>query len=246
MSPFSLVLLLAILCLPHHTLPQQIFIDKIPTYSSLSACAVNPVSSIVRDMASGCGDDSRTTSYACFCYTSSAAFARIISTAVVENCTQATPTPQAQASRAVAVFSSYCQLGSQLGYPSASATSTNVSDVPFQGGGGGGGGGGLSTTAQICIGVIVPLFCAGVSVMLFLLKRQAKRRKEKKEKEEKGVEAVGVEEEERWKEDAAAANQRPSLPTQWTSEDTTTGSQQARGAPVHESPAQELATGSGV
>jgi hypothetical protein len=133
---FSFHILLILFTLFQHTLSQQIYINKIPSYSSLSACALNPISSIVRDMVSGCGDGSLTTSYACFCYTSSTDFTHIISTAVVENCTQATPTPQMQASSAVKVFSSCCQLGSQLGYPSASATSTSVSNALYQSGGG--------------------------------------------------------------------------------------------------------------
>lgn len=87
--------------------PTPIYINQVPAYSSMSTCAIKPVSSIVRNMESGCGDGSQTTSYACFCIASSITFNTIISKAVASNCNNDT----VQASSALDVFHSYCQLG---------------------------------------------------------------------------------------------------------------------------------------
>ncbi|KAI0885117.1 uncharacterized protein GGS22DRAFT_162807 [Annulohypoxylon maeteangense] len=84
---------------------QQIFINKVPAYSSLPHCAELPLSFIVRDMASGCGDGSKTTSYSCFCTASSSKMSGIISTAVASRCSTG---PTNAATRALDVFSSYC------------------------------------------------------------------------------------------------------------------------------------------
>jgi hypothetical protein len=92
------------------SLTQKIYIDSIPGYSSLSPCASTPLSTIVHDMASGCTEGGKTSSYSCFCTASSSAFSKIISSAVTSMCTaQATPT--AEANQALEVFSVYCQLG---------------------------------------------------------------------------------------------------------------------------------------
>lgn len=91
------------------TLAQSIFIDAIPEYSALPVCAENALSEIVRDMASGCGDDSKTTSFSCFCTDSSSQFASIISTQVESDCSTETTTA---VSEALGVFSDYCAQGS--------------------------------------------------------------------------------------------------------------------------------------
>ena len=87
--------------------PTNIFINQVPEYSLLSSCPEARVSTIVRDMDSGCGDNQMTTSYACFCYQSSAVFSSIISKAVMATCSNDT----AGATTALEVFSSYCELG---------------------------------------------------------------------------------------------------------------------------------------
>lgn len=46
---------------------QSLFINSLPEYSVLPACAERPLSTIVRDMRYGCGDGKQTTSYSCFC-----------------------------------------------------------------------------------------------------------------------------------------------------------------------------------
>ncbi|KAF2241099.1 hypothetical protein BU26DRAFT_525307 [Trematosphaeria pertusa] len=93
--------------------PTSIFINQVPEYSLLSQCAETEVSTIVRDMAYGCGDDSRTTSFACFCYDSSAKFSGMIGRHVQTACT----TDGTQNTSVVEVFSSYCQLGQVAANP---------------------------------------------------------------------------------------------------------------------------------
>jgi hypothetical protein len=65
---------------------------------------------IVRAMVSGCGDGGRTTSYACFCYSSSTNFDYMISAQVASACSD-----QAQATSAQDVFAKYCQKGVTMG-----------------------------------------------------------------------------------------------------------------------------------
>lgn len=64
----------------------SIYIDQIPLYTQLASCAQDRISAIIRAQASGCGDDSQLTSFACFCVDSSSEFSSIISTAVVDKC----------------------------------------------------------------------------------------------------------------------------------------------------------------
>jgi hypothetical protein len=88
----------------------KIFIDSVPEYYQLQTCAEPQVSAIVRAMASGCGDNSRMTSYACFCYSSSSKYDYLISAQVSTACND-----QAQASSAQDVFGKYCQMGATRG-----------------------------------------------------------------------------------------------------------------------------------
>ncbi|PYH83287.1 hypothetical protein BO82DRAFT_431034 [Aspergillus uvarum CBS 121591] len=81
------------------------YINKVADYSSLSQCAVAPLSSVVRDMVSGCGDGGKYTSYSCFCTASSSEFNHIISSGVESNCGT---NSENQVSTALAVFHSYC------------------------------------------------------------------------------------------------------------------------------------------
>jgi hypothetical protein len=82
--------------------------SQIPAYSLLETCAELAVSTIVRDMSNGCGDDSQYTSYACFCYESSAKFSSMIGAHVSSACNPKFPQ---QNSSAIEVFSSYCKQG---------------------------------------------------------------------------------------------------------------------------------------
>lgn len=87
---------------------QHVFIDNIqPAYDNLPACAEVPLSTLIRDMVSGCGDGGRMTSFSCFCTQRSTDFVEMISTEVVSHCTQS---EKALASSAVSVFHSYCGL----------------------------------------------------------------------------------------------------------------------------------------
>ncbi|KAK4656482.1 hypothetical protein QC762_204724 [Podospora pseudocomata] len=92
------------------TTAQRIFINQVPLYSSLPPCAEAPLSNIVRNMVSGCGDGGRTTSYSCFCASSSIKFESIISRAVSSKCMPSEPEATASA---LAVFDSYCHLSPQ-------------------------------------------------------------------------------------------------------------------------------------
>lgn len=108
----ALTVLLALCPIPGMTMDYQtqIWINTVPGYSELSMCAEQPLSTIVRNMANGCGDGSRRTSYSCFCTASFFKFRWDISTAVVSNCGI---TSTAQATSAVRVFEDYCALGLQ-------------------------------------------------------------------------------------------------------------------------------------
>ncbi|KAK3369848.1 hypothetical protein B0H63DRAFT_303676 [Podospora didyma] len=135
-SCFFLVLCL----LPHSTVgydarPTPIYIDLIPGYANLSACAEIPLSLIVRNMWKGCADGSRLTSYSCFCTDSYSKFTFDISTSVVENCQETAPAAATgMATSAVNVFHTYCASGSQYIRPKdasavAAMTQTSASSV---------------------------------------------------------------------------------------------------------------------
>lgn len=85
-----------------------IYIDLVSGYKNLSDCAETPLSRIVRNMESGCGDGAKLTSYSCFCTNSYSKFSWDISTAVVTNCNVS---KRAEATSAVAVFEDYCSYG---------------------------------------------------------------------------------------------------------------------------------------
>jgi hypothetical protein len=90
----------------------KLFINKLPDYSSIAACAEFQLSTIVRNMEDGCGDGSKTTSYNCFCHTSSSYFSSLISYKVEKAC--ATDNPDRQRSSAVGLFETYCHMGDSL------------------------------------------------------------------------------------------------------------------------------------
>jgi hypothetical protein len=119
-SPMAQIkILLALLGYSSIAWAQSIYINQVSAYSDLDSCAEPPLSTVVRDMYSGCGDGGRLTSYSCFCTASSEKFASIISTAVLKACPGSTD----DADSATSVFSAYCQLGAVL----TTATSTNES-----------------------------------------------------------------------------------------------------------------------
>ncbi|KAF2792552.1 hypothetical protein K505DRAFT_418372 [Melanomma pulvis-pyrius CBS 109.77] len=93
--------------------PTKIYINQVPEYTQLATCAEPEVSFIVRDMYFGCGDGSRTTSYACFCYQSSSRFSSMIENHVSTAC----PKDASQRTLALGVFSDYCQLGQIAAVP---------------------------------------------------------------------------------------------------------------------------------
>ncbi|GIK07586.1 hypothetical protein Aspvir_003252 [Aspergillus viridinutans] len=105
------------------------YINKVKDYSSLAQCAVSPLSAVVRDMKSGCGDGGQYSSYSCFCTASSSQFANIISSAIESECgTQS----DSQISTALDVFYSYCQLNTSTTASSASThtdTTTTLSST---------------------------------------------------------------------------------------------------------------------
>ena len=90
-------------CLGLADAAKTIWINQIPGYSSLSSCALEPVSAIVRDMSRGCGDNNEVTSQNCFCTSSYSYFNSLISKTVSEQCSGG-----AQASSAGDVFERYC------------------------------------------------------------------------------------------------------------------------------------------
>ncbi|KFZ07273.1 hypothetical protein V501_06616 [Pseudogymnoascus sp. VKM F-4519 (FW-2642)] len=110
---------------------QKVYINQVPEYSQLPACAEVPLSTIVRNMVSGCGDNHQTTSYGCFCVSSSAKFDRVIGTAVASRCTDS---PQEAAASALSVFDSYCHLLSvpadNTATATAPATATTTGTTP--------------------------------------------------------------------------------------------------------------------
>lgn len=89
------------------------YIDTISGYDELSACAVEVLSTVVRDENSGCQDTYALTSYTCFCTDSSSFFSNVISRDVVAGCNSSVAEPQATS--ALSVFDAYCALGVEAG-----------------------------------------------------------------------------------------------------------------------------------
>ncbi|KAK8067804.1 hypothetical protein PG996_006916 [Apiospora saccharicola] len=67
----------------------RVYLDEVPAYWQLPACALTPISTIVRDMSKGCGDGGRLTSYACFCTESHRKARWDISTEISAQCSAA-------------------------------------------------------------------------------------------------------------------------------------------------------------
>lgn len=91
------------------------YIDTVDGYSSLSSCAIDVLSTIVRGEFSGCGNwENELTSYTCFCTDSYSFMSTAISTDVITSCDGGTMA-SAQATSALAVFDEYCALGVEAG-----------------------------------------------------------------------------------------------------------------------------------
>jgi hypothetical protein len=99
------------------SLAQEIFINLVPEYSSLESCAVGPISTIVRNMALGCGDEGATTSYSCFCTESSTHWNDVIASSVSAECSGTV----SDVVSALEVFQSYCSLGDSVEIISSSS-----------------------------------------------------------------------------------------------------------------------------
>ncbi|KAF2111384.1 hypothetical protein BDV96DRAFT_181977 [Lophiotrema nucula] len=125
-SLLSLFVIVSIPLLTWASGPTSIFINNVPEYSLLESCAEIQVSTIVRDMVYACGDDSKLTSYACFCYQSSARVSSMIGKHVSSACNPQFP---AQNTSAIEVFSSYCELGAVAPTPTGSTTSSSASQI---------------------------------------------------------------------------------------------------------------------
>ncbi|KAK4937963.1 hypothetical protein LTR10_021528 [Elasticomyces elasticus] len=158
---------------------QQIYIDRLPDYSLLDACAENPLSTVVRDMYSGCGDGGVYTSYSCFCTASSSYMAGVISTAVLSYC----PGSTADASSATAVFHEYCQenatatassMGSSVtpAVTNSTVSSSTASAASSTSSASSQSSSGLSSGAKAAIGVIVPVVVLSVLLAVFIMMRR--------------------------------------------------------------------------
>lgn len=88
-------------------LAQSIYIDLVPSYNSLACCAQSPLNLAVRTMSFGCGDGGHLTSYSCICTSKSSDLSSLISSLAYKSCNG----NGTQASQAVDVFDSYCQVG---------------------------------------------------------------------------------------------------------------------------------------
>ncbi|KAG6355757.1 hypothetical protein INS49_003723 [Diaporthe citri] len=100
------------------------YIDTISGYNELSACAVNVLSTVVRDENSGCQDTYALTSYSCFCTDSSSFFSNVISRDVVSGCNSSIASPQATS--ALSVFDAYCALGVAAGLVTTQISPTDA------------------------------------------------------------------------------------------------------------------------
>lgn len=90
------------------------YINTVPGYSQLVPCAVVPLSSVVRGMSQGCGENAEAiTSYTCFCTLSSSYMSSVIAKGVSSQCRNSSA-PQ-QVSSAIAVWDAYCDLGVEAG-----------------------------------------------------------------------------------------------------------------------------------
>lgn len=119
-----LLLVLAYMALAEQT---RLFIDQVPAFKSQAPCALTPISTIVKYMNDGCGDNKQTTSYNCFCSSSSSYFSSLIGSKVEKACQ--TDNPDFQRTAAVALFDAYCHLGDSLTSGKSDSYTHNVVTV---------------------------------------------------------------------------------------------------------------------
>ncbi|POS77361.1 hypothetical protein DHEL01_v204240 [Diaporthe helianthi] len=162
------------------------YIDTIDGYSSLSSCAEEVLSTVVRGEFSGCGGwDNLLTSYTCFCTDSYSFMSTVISTDVIASCNSG-ETASAQATSALAVFDEYCALGVEAGLeptsdsgrndnPTATPGATGAAPTSTQGPDTEGGGNSSGTTAAIAAGVVVPIVVIAAAVGAWLIWRKRRR-----------------------------------------------------------------------
>ncbi|OAK99315.1 hypothetical protein IQ06DRAFT_336870 [Phaeosphaeriaceae sp. SRC1lsM3a] len=174
--------------------PTKIYINEVPEYSLLPSCAEQRVSLIVRSMASGCGDGSRTTSYACFCYSSSSFYDNMIGNEIQTTCGDLE-----QVTSAHVVYQKYCAIGQTRGIlPSSATASTTSLPVSSSTTSDRASSGLLSSTVvvssptgspvpasnknssqrttKIAVGVIVPIAVIAIMIAAFFIYRSRKRR----------------------------------------------------------------------
>lgn len=108
------------------------YIDTIDGYSSLSSCAIDVLSTVVRGEFSGCGGwDDNLTSYTCFCTDSYSFMSTVISTDIITSCNGGS-TASAQATSALSVFDDYCALGVAAGLePTSEGRSLPPRNMPL-------------------------------------------------------------------------------------------------------------------
>lgn len=107
------------------------YIDTIDGYSSLSSCAIDVLSTVVRGEFSGCGGwDDNLTSYTCFCTDSYSFMSTVISTDIITSCDGGTMA-SAQATSALSVFDAYCALGVEAGLEPTSECRSSLRNMPF-------------------------------------------------------------------------------------------------------------------
>lgn len=106
------------------------YIDTIDGYSSLSSCAIDVLSTVVRGEFSGCGGwDDNLTSYTCFCTDSYSFMSTVISTDIITSCNGGS-TASAQATSALSVFDEYCALGVAAGLEPTSECRSSPRKTP--------------------------------------------------------------------------------------------------------------------
>lgn len=110
------------------------YIDTIDGYSSLSSCAIDVLSTVVRGEFSGCGGwDDNLTSYTCFCTDSYSFMSTVISTDIITSCNGGS-TASAQATSALSVFDDYCALGVAAGLEPTSECRSSLRKMPLRAG----------------------------------------------------------------------------------------------------------------
>lgn len=165
------------------------YINTVPGYSQLVSCAEHPLSTVVRGMSQGCGENADAiTSYTCFCTLSSSYMSSVISKGVSSYCRNSSALQQV--SSAIAVFDAYCDLGVEAGLTvdplpnsataTATATPTASSAIPSQTGAAGATGtasSDASRTTAIAAGVAVPVGTIALAVAAYFVYRAKKARR---------------------------------------------------------------------